>query len=82
MTFKNFYTATSVEPYDEFVVTFKVMVQYDGSASGYRCAYNGEEHELVNDRGLPEGEQMLPEQTKAVLKAMMPTIHEKIYDRL
>lgn len=79
MTYKNFYTATEIQPGDEFVVTFKVMIQYNYTARGYRCGWNGKEHEVVNARGLPEGEQMLPESTEAAMKALMPTIHYAVY---
>ena len=37
MRIKNFYTATSAEPGDVFLVTIKAVVQYDGTYRLYRC---------------------------------------------
>jgi hypothetical protein len=50
MTIKNFYTATSAEPGDVFLVTIKAMVQYDGSYRLYRCPYKGDD--------MPQGDRL------------------------
>lgn len=59
MKIKNFYTATSVEPGDVFVVTVKAMIQYDGTFKLYRCPYPTPEYE----REEPQGDRLIEMET-------------------
>lgn len=58
MKIKNFYTATSVEPGDVFVVTVKAMIQYDGTFKLYRCPYPTPEYEDE-----PQGDRLFETQS-------------------
>lgn len=53
MPIKSFYSANDVKPGDVFVVTVKVMVQYNGTYRLYRCPYPDAD---VGEDGTPQGD--------------------------
>jgi hypothetical protein len=66
MTIKNFYTATTIEPGDVFLVTIKAMVQYDGSYRLYRCP-------AVRIGGEPQGDRLYKDE-QVVAEAIFPIL--------
>jgi len=55
MPIKNFYTENEAKPGDVFVVTVKVMVQYDGTLRIYRCPWPDAE---IGYDGTPQGDEL------------------------
>ena len=66
MPVKNFYTATTAEPGDVFLVVIKATVQYDGTYRLYRCPYECKADDipqgdrLYNDTDNDLGEVIFP----------------------
>lgn len=73
MPIKNFYTANSVEPEDVFVVTVKVMIQYDGTYKIYRCPWP---NAGIGEDGTPQGDRLYgsADKLETMAETLMPVL--------
>jgi hypothetical protein len=71
MPIKNFYTATTVEPGDVFVVTIKAMVRHDGTVKLYRCPWPNAE---IGHDGTPQGDELYAGRTSLSISDVASTI--------
>lgn len=77
MPIKNFYTEHEAKPGDVFVVTVKVMVQYDGTYKIYRCPWPDAE---IGYDGTPQGDQLYAghDNLKTMAKTLMPILQTAV----
>ena len=70
---KNFYTAHEAKPGDIFVVTVKVMVQYDGRYKIYRCPWPDAQ---IGEDGSPQGDDLYASQDdlQTTAETLMPVL--------
>ena len=66
MPIKDFYTATSIQPGDVFLVTIKATVQYNSTYRLYRCP-------AVRVGGEPQGDRLYTDE-KVVAEALFPIL--------
>ena len=73
MTIKNFYTAHDAKPGDVFVVTVKVMIQYDGRYKLYRCPWPNAE---LGYDGTPQGDELYGDEDdlQTMAETLMPVL--------